>query len=225
MRKWFKELADIIDDAYQTTTPPRVISGFDSFNDELITLIDHSSLPAEFRGYSSYKGSLFSEEDTRWKACHDFTPEFMGRINNQLVMFKAGGVFLYENDPSSFSTFFGQKFDVMYEPVFTGMVQTINYNAIAILSSHKWSAERILSEYRGSKQKQQTRIPLTSFKEKEDTFWASLNRDVTSMGGLLNGRPMKSRAIQALLKLDPSVNILSLLHYVAIEQHDSPKNP
>jgi hypothetical protein len=225
MRNWFKELADIIDDAYQTTTPPRVISGFDSFNDELITLIDHSSLPAEFRGYSSYKGSLFSEEDTRWKACHDFTPEFMGRINNQLVMFKAGGVFLYENDPSSFSTFFGQKFDVMYEPVFTGMVQTINYNAIAILSSHKWSAERILSEYRGSKQKQQTRIPLTSFKEKEDTFWASLNRDVTSMGGLLNGRPMKSRAIQALLKLDPSVNILSLLHYVAIEQHDSPKNP
>jgi len=224
MRNWFREISELIEGTYQTASPARAISGFDAFNEELITFIDHDSMPDQFRGYDSYKGSLFSEEDVRWKGCHDLQPDMMGRINNKLITFKNGGVYLYEGDDSLYSTFFGVKYDVKYEPVITTMLNTVNYQSVGVMSTDRWSVERILSEYRGTKAKQESRIPLESFENKEDTFWAAIKRDVTSTGGIINGRPMKSRAVQVLLKLDPAIVTLSLLHYVAMELQDSPKN-
>lgn len=228
MRNWFSELGDLMITKYLTDEQPLALSEFDKFNDELVTFQDHSTLPATFRGYANYKGALFSEDDTRWKSCHNFTPEMMGKMNKQLIMFKAGAPYLYEKG-AAHSTFFGVKYDVMWEPVFNdNPILKKAWAAFGVTATNPWSVERILSEYRGIKNKQETRIPITSFAEREDNYYASIARDLNTpniANPVINGMMMRSKAIQVLMKLDPSITYLSLLHYVSAQLEDSPKNP
>jgi hypothetical protein len=228
MQNWFSDLGDLVSSAYLSNEIPVVISEFDKFNKELITFQDHSTLPATFRGYSIYKGALFSEKDTRWKSTHSFTPEMMSRIKNQLVMFKDGSPWLYEK-ASTYGTFLGQQYDVLFEPVFNDEPALKKvWESIGIIATNMWSLERILSEYRGLKSKQQTSAIMDSFQEKEDNFYTAIPRDQNTANvanPTIDGQAMRSKAIRVLMKLDPSVNYLSLLHYVTVEAIHSPKSP
>jgi hypothetical protein len=229
MRNWFSELGDLMITKYQTSEKPLAISEFDPFNREVVTFQNHSTLPATFRGYANYKGAMFSEEDKRWKSCHNFVPELMSKMNNQLIMFKDGSPFLYEKG-EGYSEFFGTKYEVMWEPVFNDNAHLKKkWQAFANVATDKWSVERILSEYRGLKAKQETRIKLNKFAEREDNFYAEIQRDINTPNGgvraIVEGYMMRSKAIQVLMQLDPAVVHLSLLHYVMAEVTDSPKNP
>jgi hypothetical protein len=228
MRNWFSELGDLLITKYQSAELPKVISEFDPFNRELVTFQDHSTLPATFRGYNHYKGAMFSEDDTRWKGCHNLQPEMMGKINNQMICFKNGSVYQYEKG-TAYSSFFGVKYDVMWEPVFNDDAHLKKiWMALAVVATNRWSVERILSEYRGLRNKQQSRILLGSFEEREDNYYAHLNRDITTpnvINNIIEGDTMRSKAIQVLMQLDPAVDYLSLLHYVMTELRDAPKNP
>lgn len=228
MRNWFREIAALLINEYGDVNP-QAISEFDPYNEELVTFINHSVLPATFRGYSTYKGAMYSEPDNGWKSIHSYQPEMFGKINTQLVAFKDGGLYLMETNTTR-STFFGQKYDVMIEPVFNGQVPRImkSHQAISIISTHKWSVERFLSEYRGAKTIQQSSLDLGLIQEKEDAYYAAILNDINTplkSNPILNGDKMRSKAIRALLKLDPAVITESLLHYVVLGDIDSPKNP
>jgi hypothetical protein len=229
MRNWFAEIGDLMVTKYQTAELPLAISEFDNFNKELITFQDHSTLPATFRDYATYKGMLFSETDVRWKSAHSFQPEMMGKMNNQIVMFKNGSPFLYENPAALYSTFFGTKYDVLWEPVFNDDMDMMKvWNSYAIIATDKWSLERIWSEYRGLKNKQQSSVVLSQLKEKEDNYFTSINRDENTPAKAnpgIEGNAMRSKAIRVLMKLDPSVTHLSLLHYADATPIESKKNP
>lgn len=228
MRNWFRELGQLLVNEYAGVAPV-VISEFDPYNEELVTRIDHSVLPATFRGYADYKCAAFSEEDTGWKSIFNYDPEMFGRLNTQLIAFRGGSLFLTEVS-STRSTFFGTKYDVKIEPVFNGEVprNVKIHQAISIIATHGWSVERFQSEYRGAKTVQQSSLDLSQFKEKEDGYYCEILNDVNTVGKtnpIINGDKMRSKAIRTLLKLDPSVVTESLLHYVVLGDIDSPKNP
>lgn len=227
MRNWFREIGDLLITKYGTDEAPKVISEYDPFNDEVVTLIDHSSLPETFRGYADYKGAFFSEEDKRWKTIHNYTPEMFGKMNNQLIGFKGGSVILYEKGEDS-STFHGVKYDVKIEPVFMSAILIKSWQTLAVVSSHPWSAERIIGEYRGAKTIQMSNIPLKLFEDQEDTYWSAILNDQNTPNTpnpIFEGIKMRSKAIQVLLTLDPAVVQKSLLHYVSVGYIESPKNP
>jgi hypothetical protein len=223
MRNWFRELGALLVTKYNGTTDPWVTSEFDPFNEELVTRIDHADLPATFRDYVNYKGSLFSEEDKRWKSCHTWAPEMFARVNTQLISFVAGTLYLHEQGPG-YSTFYGVKQDVYIEPVATSKNME-SWQNIAVTSTDKWSVERFLSEYRGTKSKRQSSLAIGLMDDVEDKYVAAIKNDANTTGGLIEGEKMRSRALRAMLKLDPSVVTESLLHYVDIDSIDSPKNP
>jgi hypothetical protein len=228
MRNWFRDLAGLLINYYGTTEEPLALSGFDPFNEELVTYQNHSGLPGTFRDYSTYKGAMFSEEDTRWKSIHSYDPELIGKINSQLVSFRGGSLYLHEQN-STRSTFYGTKRDVMVEPVFNEIPKNMkSWQFIAVVASHKWSVQRFLSEYRGAKTKQQSSIPLTSFEEKEDAYYADIKMDQNTPNvttPLINGAKMRSKALRSLMVLDPAITSESLLQYVQVGPIDSPKNP
>jgi len=228
MRNWFRELAALMIDAYQTDDPPMVVSEYDPYNEELVTYIDHADLPATLRGYANYKGSLFSEEDTRWKSCHNYNPERFGKVGIQLVSFKDGSLYLHEQSDTH-STFYGVKYEVQWEPVFNDdLVMKKVWQALGYIATDRWSAERILSEYRGVKMKQETRIKMENFTQKEDNFYSEIPRDANTPNvstQYVEGQMMRSKAIQVLLQLDPALVTRSLMSYAMAESADSPKNP
>jgi len=228
MKNWFREIGNLLIKEYQGDEKPRVVSGFDSFNDEFVTYINHSVLPATFRGYSKYKGATFSENDTRWKDVREYTPEFFASIGNLFISFLDGDVYKHEA-AETYGTFYGEKRDVMVEPVFNPeSTSNKHWQTITYLTTNKWSVERILSEYRGLKLPLESRITLEQFDLKEDTYWAAIKGDINTPNvsdPIVNGKRMASKAIQVMMKLDPTVTYLSLLHYVTSGYSDSPKNP
>jgi hypothetical protein len=227
MSTWFDGLSDLMISKYGSAENPVAICEFNPAHDELIVYNSHSSLPATFRDYTSYKGAVFSETDKRWKYIHDFSPEMFGKLNKQLFSFKAGGLYTHDSSDTN-STFYGTKYDVKIEPVFNDLPKDMkSWQGITIISSHGWSVERILSEYRGVKNKQQSSINLTDFDQKEDGYYAAIKNDENTplvSYPLINGNKMRSKAVRALLKLDPSITTVSLLHYVLMGEIDSPKN-
>lgn len=228
MRNWFRELAALITDSYQTTDVPLVISEYDPYNEEVVTFIDHAGLPETFRGYENYKGAMFSEADTRWKSCHNYTPERMAKVGIQLISFKNGSLYLHEQSDTH-STFYGTKHDVQWEPVFNDdLAMKKVWQALGYIATDRWSAERILSEYRGVKAKQETRIKMDNFIPKEDNFYSEIPRDANTpniTAPYVEGQMMRSKAIQVLLQLDPALVTRSLMSYAMAECADSPKNP
>lgn len=226
MRTWFRDLGRLMISKYGTSEVPLVISDFDTLNEELVVYHNHSTLPDTFRGYDIFKGAVFSEQDTRWKFIHNWQPERFGKIETQLLSWSGGRLYLHEAG-TGYSTFYGVKEDVKIEPVSNQEpVDMKAWQNIAITSTHGWSVERFLSEYRGAKTEQESNIPLASFVEKEDTYFAYVKRDETSVNvvdPIINGKAMRSKALRALLKLDPTVVTLSLLHFVTFGYIDSPK--
>lgn len=226
MRNWFKELGELMIGEYMSAEKPIAISGFDPFNEELITFQNHSALPSTFRGYTNYKGALFSEEDTRWKSIHNYEPESFGTINNKIVSFVAGRIYVHEAGDDHL-TFYGSKKDAMVEPVFNSFPKdNKSWQSIGIISTDKWSAERILGEFRGLKTQQASILELTHFTEEEDIYWAEILRDQNSGGSnpVIEGNKMRGKALQVLLKLDPTVVSRTALHYVLVGFIPSPKN-
>jgi hypothetical protein len=227
MRNWFRELSQLLINEYGDTVPV-VISEFDPYNEELITFINHSSLPETFRDYATYKGAVFSEEDIRWKSVHSYAPEMFAKITNQLLSFVGGRLFIHEANETH-STFYGTKYDVYIEPVFNEVPKNMkSWQNLAVVATQGWSADRLLSEYRGAKTKQQSSIALSQFTLKEDGYYASIPNNINTpvvSSPKINGDKMRSKALRCLMKLDPSVVTLSLLHYVEAGVIDSPKNP
>lgn len=227
MRTWFREIGRLMIGEYNSDDLPMAVCELDPFHDELITYQNHTDLPSTFRDYGTYKGAVFSEEDTRWKFIHSYSPEMFGKLNDQLFSFKAGGLYRHE-DSETYSTFYGTKYDVKIEPVFNDLQMDMkSWQAIAIVATHGWSVERFLSEYRGAKTKQQSSLNLDDFVEKEDVFHAAIKNDLNTPivdYPLIKGNKMRSKALRALLKLDPEITTLSLLHYVLVGEIDSPKN-
>lgn len=228
MRNWFKQLSEIMINGYYTGEKPVALSEFDTFNEELVTFHNHSSLPATFRDYADYKGALFSENDTRWKSIHNYEPEMMGKLNTLLMSFKDGRLFLHEQTDNH-GEFYGEQYDTKIEPVFnTNPINMKVWQALGIVATEKWSVERLLSEYRGQRQKQASILPLVNFVEKEDSWWADVLRNQNTpviSNPLIEGDAMRSRAVQVLLKLDPEVTTRTLLYYVLMGYNASPKNP
>lgn len=229
MKTWFRDIGKLLQDKYLTSTPPRVISEYDLFHDDVIIFINHADLPSTFRGYSSYKGAMFRNTDNRWEGLHDYTPEFFSKVGTQTVAFLDGRVYLLESDNDNHSTFFGEKKDVYIEPVMNqDPKKNKHWRNITECATDPWSVERIQSEYRGSKQLIQSDIPLASFQDREDTWWADIKQNSNTPNVTdprINGAPVICKAIQVLMKLDPSLVRLSLLHYVDAGYTESKRNP
>lgn len=225
MRNWFKDISSLLITKYSTSEIPVAISDYDPFNEELVSFINHSTLPSTFRGYDTYKGAMFSESDTKWKSIHSYDPEMFGKLNNQLISFRTGSLFLHEAG-TSYNSFYGIKRDVMIEPVFNQEPNQIkSWQTFSIIATAKWSVERFNSEFRGTKSLQLSSIPLSLFQNIEDTYRANIRQDSNSTGGIINGDKMRSKAIKALMKLDPTIVTRSLLHYVMAGYIDSYKKP
>lgn len=233
MQTWFNEIGGLTINRYNQGNDPVALSDYDIFNQELLVYNNHSSMPASLRGYTTYKGVVFNENDKRWKFVHSYAPEMLGKINSVVLASVGGRLFLLENgdESTSYNNFFGTKYPTQIEfvgndlPKWTKLWQTIS----VIGSGDRWSVERFLTE-KFSNTTQVSRLDLDAATDLEGVFWAAIQNDQNTpnlssgQSALVSGDKMRSKALRVLLQLDTSVISLSLLHYLVIGYIDSKKN-
>lgn len=233
MKGWFKDLADLLIDEY-SSTPPKVLSTFDDYHECWMTFINHSSLPATFRGYSSYKCVTFAERnaDKRWKEWIDYAPELFAAMDNEVYSIIGSRIHIHEEGASQ-RTFYGVAKDAIIEVVGNvGVRQNKVLQAVALVTSDKWSFESIKGDWKSNGiTRQETRLRLDDLVSKENTYWSAVKRDkntpntINEQHGLIDGEMMRSKTFAFTMKLDPGVSWLSLFHYLVVEYDESPLNP
>lgn len=151
-------------------------------------------------------------------------PEMYGCLNNLLFAFINGQFWKYEG--GYYNNFFGQQYDSYITPVFNGkpgMKKTFEY--ITQYSNIVWSAPQILTQldsFGGSKQ--ESYLVPQDFRQKEGNYNAAFRRDINSLGGIVNGAPLRGNYISLkLLVSQPSTYVY--LNGLVVSYIDSPKNP
>lgn len=230
MSSWFKELGEVLEPLYTSEDQPWIISEFDSWMGELLTYVTHPSMPALFRGYADYKGVVFNEDRNQWKYVHSYDAEMYGKVNNEIIGFKENKIFIHEGG-NDYGSLYGTKRACKIEPVFNiNANQNKLWQTISEIASHRWSVERTLSEYFGSRIEQESSLALDKLIPKEFTFYSELLADRNTPNytnpdlAKVNGDRLRSKIIRVLLRLDDQVVTRSLLHMIILGYADSPKN-
>lgn len=233
MKNWFKDLGDLLSQYYYTGTAPKVLSVFDDYHEEWLTYITHSSLPATFKGYSSYKCVSFAERnaDKRWKSVWDYAPDLFASLDNEVYSIIGSAIHIHEQG-ADFGSIYGVKKDTKLELVANPEYRKNKiWKSVALISSDKWEFPSILGDWKSNAAtRQETEILLAQLKELEDTYWADMRRDGNSPNaanfeeGVVKGRSMRSKTLVLNLTLDPSVDYLSVFHWLNVSYDYSEKN-
>lgn len=235
MKNWFKDLSILMAPSY-SGQHSRVISTWDNYHERWMTFVndhpDNVILPASFKGYTSYKCLTFSEANIRrgWKEWLDYSADFFESLDNETYAFKDGKVFVLEDDESACGTFFGTKYDSEIELIANPEMRKMKiWQAQGHIASDKWSLPSIKGDWKSnSGTVQETSIALADLVTKEDMYWADLMRDIntpnkTGDDARINGNVMRSKALRIRLKLDPSVDYLSVFNWLALYYTTSEK--
>lgn len=230
MKNWFKDLGDLLTQYYYTGTKPKVLSVFDDYHEEWLTLIDHSSLPGTFKGYSAYKCVSFSERnaDKRWKSVWEYSPDLFASIDNEVYSIIGSKIHIHEQG-ADFGSIYGAKKDTILQLVAnTDPRKNKVWKSLAITASDRWEFPSILGDWKSnSGTRQETEIALAQLKELEGTFWTAMNRNANtpnSATGIVNGDEMRSKVLTIEMKLDEDIDYLSVFHWLNVTYFDSEKN-
>ena len=234
LKNWFRDLATLLKDTYATATPPWMCAVYDNYHDEWITRVDHSSLPGTFKGYSSYKCVAFAERnsDKRWKQWWDYAPDMFSQLDNEVYSLIGFKVHIHEAG-SDYCSVYGVRYDPQIE---FAMTDNSRYPkdpmTISLMATDKWSFDYIRGDWKSnSGTVQESSLPITSLEEREGVYVAAIKRDknspnaATPTDGLVNGNQIKTKTLRIFLTLDPSVDYLSLFHWLVVHYRMSPKVP
>lgn len=229
MYNWFNDLSILLAPSYQTATPARAITVFDNYYEEWVTHLDHADLPSTFRGYASYKGCSFSEDDKRWKTFYDFSAEFFAALENEVYSIVGSQIHIHYAG-ADHGSFYGVKKDSMWQPVANQEFRRKKiWMAIAEETTDKWSLPSIDGDFKSNGAlSQTTALQLTDLTNLEDVFWSAIKRDIntpnkTGDDALNNGNVMRSKALTLMLKLDPAVVWYSYLNWLMVSYTVSEK--
>ncbi len=236
MKNWFKDLSILMAPSYAGDYPSRVISTWDNYHERWMMFVnDHPSniiLPSSFKGYTTYKCNTFSEANLLrgWKEWIDYSADFFESLDNETYAFKNGKVYILEDNEAACGTFFGTKYDSEIELIANPEMRKKKvWQAQGHIASDKWSFPSIKGDWRSNSGTiQETYINLADLVEKEDMFWADIMRDINTVNktgddAKINGAVMRSNSLRIRLKLDPSINYLSVFNWLALYYTTSEK--
>ena len=152
MKNWFKDLGDLLIQYYYSGTSPKVISVFDDYHEEWLTVINHSSLPGTFKGYSSYKCASFAERnaDKRWKTIWDYNPDLFASMDNEIYSIIGSTVHIHEQG-ADFGSIYGVKKDTILELVANPEYRkNKTWRSVALTTSDKWEFTSILGDWKSN---------------------------------------------------------------------------
>lgn len=229
MYNWFNDLSILLINQYGTSENPKALTVFDNYYGEWITILNHSSLPSTYRGYSSYRCVSFSEDSKRWKSFYDYAPEFFAALENETYSIIGLNIHIHFAG-ADFGSIYGVKKDTMWQPIANQEFRRKKiWVAIAEEATDKWSLPSIDGDFKSNGALiQTTALQLTDLTNLEDVFWSAIKRDTntpnkTGDDALNNGNVMRSKTLTLMLKLDPVVTWYSFLNWLMVSYTVSEK--
>ena len=177
----------------------KVLGSYDPRNDEYIVSFAY---PA---GGSLRATVAFSEMINRWTTFYSFYPDCGGYIYNQYITYYQGAMYTH-NTNSVYNEFYGVNYSSVVRIVYNASPSLIkSFLGVMQQSNTVWSIPGIYTNI-----PQTSSLESTDFSKKESVWFASLLRDISSPGGIINGDDLKGNWVKLELE-NASLNKITLL--------------
>ena len=199
----------------RTISNMKLIGSYDPRNDEYITIFKYPT------GGGTSETVAFNEIINRWTSFYSFTPEHADYIFNKYMGFN-NGVMWEHNSSNSYNSFYGTSYDSIVQLTYNGTPSLVkSFIGLMEQSNTIWyaksnvvsSVETAVTTNLG----QTSNLLSTDFSKKEGVWFASILRDSSSPGGIINGDELKGNLIKFRLVNEPTekANLLSVdLRYI-----------
>lgn len=150
----------------------KIIGGHDPFHKEyLITFND---------GTGASETIAFNYVKKVWTTRYSFIPEYYGKINNKLISFKAGALWVH-NDSNTYNNFYGQQYPSFIEMAVNPHPTRIKVGIGIDLSIENLSTTTdFLQVEFFTDEGQQSYLKTDEFDKKENVFYANILRDLNT---------------------------------------------
>lgn len=158
----------------------------------------------------------FSKKKNGWPQYHSFTPEMYGRLNDNVVSFRDGQLWLHTTKAipkNYYGVQYGRELIFVSNKDFPKVKE---YKALSVNGIGKNAAPIIrIPPYEGVPNGMETELTQAHFETKEGVQYAAIQRDKLTPGaastdeGWVNGRAMKGQVIEVkLVNNDPDVSLI-----------------
>lgn len=150
-------------------------------------------------------------------------PEMMGCLNNLLLMFKEGNLWVHENAP--YCNFFGEQFGASIYPIFNSQqADKKTFISTTQYGSKAWPCTEIVTQMNSyGNTAQLSHLVAANFARLENDYNASFMRDENSQGGWVNGWSLKGNWVKIKCELEEAPDF-EFLNGVVVKYIDSPLN-
>jgi hypothetical protein len=179
----------------------KILGTYDPRNNEYIVSFKYTS-----PNQANNQTLAFNEDINRWTTFYSFIPDFGGYIFNKYITHQNGNMYIH-NTSNIYNLFYGIQYsstvDLVYNASpsliksFLGLIQQTNTVWVGGVSTSQNQASTLLSP---------------DFSQKEGVWFASILRDSSSPGGILNGDDLKGNWIKFSLANSSTaqINLLSI---------------
>ena len=186
----------------RTITNMKLIGSYDPRNDEYITIFKYPT------GGGTSETVAFNEIINRWTSFYSFTPEHADYIFNKYMGFN-NGVMWEHNSSNSYNSFYGTSYDSIVQLTFNGTPSLVkSFVGLMEQSNTVWYAKsNIVSSVETAIKtnlNQTSNLLASDFSKKEGVWFASILRDSSSPGGIINGDDLKGNLIKFRLVNEPT---------------------
>jgi hypothetical protein len=180
----------------------KLIGSYDPRNDEYITIFKYPT------GGGTSETVAFNEIINRWTSFYSFTPEHADYIFNKYMGFN-NGVMWEHNSSNSYNSFYGTSYDSIVQLTFNGTPSLVkSFVGLMEQSNTVWYAKsNIVSSVETAIKtnlNQTSNLLASDFSKKEGVWFASILRDSSSPGGIINGDDLKGNLIKFRLVNEPT---------------------
>jgi hypothetical protein len=199
----------------RTISNMKLLGSYDPRNDEYIVTFKYPT------GGGTSETVAFNENINRWTSFYSFTPEHANYIFNKYMGFN-NGVMWEHNSSNSYNSFYGTTYDSIVQLTYNGTPSLVkSFIGLMEQSNTIWyaksnvvsSVETAVTTNLG----QTSNLLSADFSKKEGVWFASILRDSSSPGGIINGDELKGNLIKFRLVNEPTekANLLSVdLRYI-----------
>jgi hypothetical protein len=192
----------------RTITNMKLLGSYDPRNDEYIITFKYPT------GGGTSETIAFNETINRWTSFYSFTPEYADHIFNKYMGFN-NGIMWEHNSSNNYNSFYGTSYNSIVQLTFNGTPSLVkSFIGLMEQSNTVWSADsNIISSVETAVTTnlgQTSNLLSTDFSKKEGVWFASILRDASSPGGIVNGDELKGNLIKFKL-VNPPTEKASLL--------------
>ncbi len=167
----------------------------------------------------------FNLKRTGYSSFFDWHPEWTCSVEEKIIAWKDGGLWVHDND-TTYCNFFGVQYDCNITlPFNKPQMEKKGWRGVVEQSNEIWACPEIYTQVMSyGATRQESNLISQDFRLKEGMFHASFLRDINSVKGINNGDKLKGTYI--VVKFQPiDSSIFVFLTSLSVKFLDSPLIP